>query len=63
MQRENGEQVMLAGEVDSGLGAALWRTFLKNKRPFSMELRDQAGLLVMTLKRPFYILFLALGSE
>ncbi len=49
----DGEQLFLAGELGGGLGALLVRSFLKSKRPFTMEVRDREGALALTIKRPW----------
>jgi len=43
----------MAGEVSSGFGAFLLRGFLKNKRPFAIEIRDERGALQLVAKRPW----------
>ncbi|MDF1563952.1 MAG: phospholipid scramblase-related protein [Deltaproteobacteria bacterium] len=42
-----------AGEVGSGALAVLTRGFLKNKRPFTMEMRDAAGAPAFKVVRPW----------
>lgn len=48
-----GQPVLLAGEIADGFGAVLIRAFLKNKRPFTIELRTPDGQLALTLVRPW----------
>jgi len=50
---EDGDGLMYAGEVGGGGMEFLMRSFLKNKRPFKIELRDTGGQVVITIERPF----------
>ncbi len=45
--------LLLAGEVGDGLLAFLTRSFLKAKRPFTIELRSPDGQLALRLVRPW----------
>jgi uncharacterized protein YxjI len=49
----SGHTVMHAAETGTGGMAFITRSFLKTKRPFTMQLVDPAGGLVFTLKRPW----------
>jgi len=53
IEDQEGQPVLFAGETGTGLGAVLLRHFLKNKRPFTIEIRDPEGGLVLTVKRPW----------
>lgn len=49
----SGQTVMHAAETGSGGMAFITRSFLKTKRPFTMQLVDPTGRLVFTLQRPW----------
>ena len=53
----DGTPLYYAGETGSGAMAMLTRGFLKNKRPFTMELRDAQGLPAFTVQRPWTWIF------
>jgi uncharacterized protein YxjI len=57
------EPLLYAGEVGSGMGRALLRSFLKARRPFTLELRNPAGAVVLRLVRPFRLLLSRLRVE
>lgn len=44
---------LIAGELSGGFGGFVARSVLKNKRPFTIEVRDAQGVLLMTLRRPW----------
>ena len=46
----NGEPLFLAGEVDTSF---LSRHFLGSMRPFTIEVRDNQGNIVLTIRRPW----------
>lgn len=48
-----GQVALYAGETGSGAMAFLTRSFLKNKRPFTMQLVDAQGHPALTLRRPW----------
>ncbi|HVG62530.1 MAG TPA: phospholipid scramblase-related protein [Hyalangium sp.] len=50
---DDGQPVFYAGEVETGLGGVLLRLFLKNSRPFTMELKTPEGATVLRLRRPW----------
>jgi uncharacterized protein YxjI len=50
---DDGQTVFIAGEVGSGLGLLLLRSFLKASRPFTMELKTPGGATALRLKRPW----------
>jgi uncharacterized protein YxjI len=50
------EPLLYAGEVGSGMGRALLRSFLKARRPFTLELRTATGSVALRLVRPFHLL-------
>ena len=52
-----GTPMLYAGEVGSGLGSFLARGFLKNKRPFTLEIRDATNQVQMVVRRPFTFFF------
>lgn len=60
---ENGQPLFFAGEVGSGLGLFLLRSFLKAKRPFTMELKTPSGATALRLKRPWRFFFSHLDVE
>lgn len=45
--------MLYAGEVGGGLGSLLIRQFLGRARPFTVEVKDDLGNTVLTVKRPF----------
>ncbi len=49
----SGQRVMFAAETGQGAGAFITRSFLKAKRPFTMQLVDGVGTPVFTLRRPW----------
>jgi uncharacterized protein YxjI len=49
----DGKPALYAGEIGQGIGAVLLRGFLKNKRPFTIEVRDPMGALVLKIVRPW----------
>lgn len=49
----DGAPFLLAGESDEGFGAWLLRGLLKNKRPFTIEVKTPAGDTMMRLVRPW----------
>lgn len=49
----DGNPILYAGEESSGIGAFLFRQFLGRKRPFTIGIRDLAGNVVLTVKRPW----------
>ncbi|WP_375766784.1 phospholipid scramblase family protein [Archangium gephyra] len=60
---DDGETLLYAGEVGSGLGLFLLRNFLKAKRPFTMELKTTSGATVLRLRRPWRFWFSTLEVE
>src|SRR4051794_37649336 len=50
---DDGQTLFIAGEVGSGLGLLLLRSFLKASRPFTMELKTPGGATALRLKRPW----------
>jgi uncharacterized protein YxjI len=50
---DDGQTVFIAGEVGSGLGLFLLRSFLKASRPFTMELKTPDGATALRLERPW----------
>src|SRR5262245_26376669 len=48
---DDGQTVFVAGEVGSGLGLFLLRSFLKASRPFTMELKTPGGQTALRLRR------------
>jgi uncharacterized protein YxjI len=55
---DGGDTPMLyAGEVSSGIGGFLARGFLKNNRPFTIEVRDAMGQVQLVIRRPFTFFF------
>ena len=52
-----GTPMLYAGEVGGGLGGFLARGFLKNSRPFTIELRDAMGQVQLVIRRPFTFFF------
>ncbi|RKH24661.1 scramblase [Corallococcus praedator] len=50
---DDGRPLFFAGEVGGGVGLFLLRSFLKAKRPFTMELKDARGETVLRLRRPW----------
>jgi uncharacterized protein YxjI len=50
---DDGQTLFIAGEVGSGLGLFLLRSFLKASRPFTMELKTPSGSTALTLRRPW----------
>jgi uncharacterized protein YxjI len=53
----SGTPMLYAGEVSGGLGGFLARGFLKNSRPFTIELRDAMGQVQLVIRRPFTFFF------
>ena len=49
----NGTPALYAAEQSSGAMAFITRSFLKTKRPFTMQIADTAGTTVLTLRRPW----------
>jgi uncharacterized protein YxjI len=49
--------MLYAGEVSSGLGGFLARGFLKNSRPFTIEVRDAMNQVQLVIRRPFTFFF------
>ncbi|MDY7225794.1 phospholipid scramblase-related protein [Hyalangium rubrum] len=54
---DNGQPLFFAGEVGSGVGLFLVRSFFKAKRPFTMELKTPTGVTALRLRRPLRLLF------
>jgi len=52
-----GSELFVALERGEGVGSALIRQFLKNARPFTMQILTPEGDLVLTVKRPFRFWF------
>ena len=50
---DDGRTLFYAGDVGGGLGLWLLRTFLKAKRPFTLELKTPSGATVLRLRRPW----------
>jgi len=50
---DDGQTLFIAGEVGSGLGLFLLRSFLKASRPFTMELKTPGGATALRLERPW----------
>ena len=50
---DDGRPLFFAGEVGSGVGLFLLRSFLKAKRPFTMELKSARGETLLRLRRPW----------
>ena len=57
------EPLLYAGEAGSGVGRALLRSALRARRPFTLELRNPAGAVVLRLVRPFQLLLSRLRVE
>ncbi len=53
VQLPGGQTAFYAAEVGHGAGALLTRTFLKNARPFTMNLLDATGQPCLVLRRPW----------
>ncbi|MEM6295976.1 MAG: phospholipid scramblase-related protein [Myxococcota bacterium] len=53
VQLPNGQPAFYAAEAGEGAGAFFARTFLKNSRPFTMQLMDPHGHPALTLRRPW----------
>lgn len=53
VQLPDGQPALYAAETGSGGWAFLVRSFLKNKRPFTIQLRDAHGNVVLALERPW----------
>ena len=53
IQDDGGEDLWYAGERSEGVLAFFIRSFLKALRPFTIELFDLAGTLLLTFKRPW----------
>ncbi|GMU04945.1 phospholipid scramblase-related protein [Corallococcus caeni] len=49
----DGGPLFFAGEVGSGVGLFILRSFLKAKRPFTMELKSASGETLLRLRRPW----------
>jgi uncharacterized protein YxjI len=47
------QPLFFVGEVGDGIGAFLMRSFLKAKRPFTLELKTPDGAILLRLKRPW----------
>ncbi len=60
---DDGQQLFFAGEVGGGLGAFIVRSFLKAKRPFTMELKSPDGATALHLRRPWRFFFSHLDVE
>lgn len=54
---DSGQPLFFAGEVGGGLGLFLLRSFLKAKRPFTMELKTPTGATALRLNRPWRFFF------
>ncbi|MCY1036642.1 phospholipid scramblase-related protein, partial [Corallococcus sp. BB11-1] len=50
---DDGHPLFFAGEVGGGVGLFLLRSFLKAKRPFTMEIKDARGQTLLRLRRPW----------
>ncbi|RKG92700.1 scramblase [Corallococcus sp. CA053C] len=50
---DDGGPLFFAGEVGGGVGLFLLRSFLKAKRPFTMELKSARGETLLRLRRPW----------
>jgi len=57
VQDDAGQTLFLAVELSGGLLATLLRLWLKAARPFTMQILDPAGQLVLQLTRPFRFIF------
>lgn len=53
VQLPDGQPAFYAAEVGEGAGAFFMRSFLKNSRPFTMQLLDPHGNINLSLKRPW----------
>lgn len=53
----NTGMALFAGELAGGAGGFFSRMFLKSGRPFTIEIRDASGQLVLTMYRPFTFFF------
>lgn len=53
IQTPEGGVTLYAGEAGAGAWAFITRSFLKAKRPFTMQIRDGHGSVVMTIERPW----------
>jgi uncharacterized protein YxjI len=60
---DDGQTLFVAGEAGSGLGLFLLRSFLKAKRPFTMELKTPSGVTALRLRRPWRFWFSHLDVE
>ncbi|NOK34734.1 scramblase [Corallococcus exercitus] len=49
----DGGPLFFAGEVGGGVGLFILRSFLKAKRPFTMELKSTSGETLLRLRRPW----------
>lgn len=56
----SGQALFFAGETGGRLGAVLLRAFLRNRRPFHMEIRNPSGEVVLDLDRPWRWFFATL---
>lgn len=50
---DDDQPLFFVGEVGDGIGAFLVRSFLKAKRPFTLELKTPDGAILLRLKRPW----------
>ncbi len=53
VQTPEGSPAFFAAEVGTGAGEFMSRMFLKNSRPFTMQLMDPGGNLALSLRRPW----------
>jgi uncharacterized protein YxjI len=53
VQLPDGQPALYAAEAGRGAWAFVTRSFLKAKRPFTMQLRDAHGNVALTLERPW----------
>ena len=57
------EPLLYAGETGGSMGRVLMRSVLKARRPFTLELRNPAGSVVLRLVRPFHFFLSHLRVE
>lgn len=53
----DGRPYLYAGETSAGLGGFFLRQFLRNKRPFTLQIKFPDGRPALTIKRPFTWIF------
>jgi uncharacterized protein YxjI len=60
---DDGQPLYFAGEVGSGLGLFLLRSFLKANRPFTLELKTSGGATALRLERPWRWFFSSMAVK